>query len=55
MRSAIAGSASITAVQARVATPRQNVGSAATPPAQADAPAKEEEPAAWWEFWKWFD
>jgi hypothetical protein len=39
--------------QGAAAAPAQNA--AATPAAPADAPAETEEPAAWWEFWKWFD
>jgi hypothetical protein len=31
-------------------------GAAAAPAANTEANAEEEEkPAAWWEFWKWFD
>jgi hypothetical protein len=36
------------------AAPAQGAAAPATTQA-ADAPAAEEEPAAWWEFWKWFD
>ncbi len=39
--------------QGAAAAPAQNA--AAAPAAQPDAPAEKEEPAAWWEFWKWFD
>jgi hypothetical protein len=39
--------------QGAAAAPAQNAAAAAAAP--ADAPAEEEQPAAWWEFWKWFD
>ena len=40
--------------QGAAAAPAQPAAAATTPPAAA--PAEDEaEPAAWWEFWKWFD
>jgi hypothetical protein len=39
--------------QGAAAAPAQNA--AAAPAVPAPAVQEEEEPAAWWEFWKWFD
>jgi hypothetical protein len=41
--------------QGAAAAPAQAAPTAAAPAAEAAAPAAEEEEAAWWEFWKWFD